>query len=101
MSQTYQLSKSGIERLERFKRDVLAGEVSIKEDQFNDGSFFCFIVGNSESVACCFNPDKGKVIVDIERQFENTVNGKIEKNKFGYYVTCGFALMKSDVNKIN
>ena len=29
MSQTYQLSKSGIERLERFKRDVLAGDFEI------------------------------------------------------------------------
>ena len=101
MSQTYQLSKSGIERLERFKRDVLAGDFEVREDCLNDGVFLCFIIENTDSVACCFMPNKNDIADDIERQFENTIKGKIEKNKIGYFVTGGFSLLKSDVDEIN
>jgi len=101
MSQTYQLSKSGIERLERFKRDVLAGAVNIIEDYHPDGSLWCFTVENSYSVTCCFVPSKDDIASDIEKQLENTLSGKIKKNKLCYFVTDGFALMKSDVEEIN
>ena len=83
MSQTYQLSKSGIERLERFKRDVLSGEVNIREDFLPDGSLWCLTVDNGDSATCCFVSSKDDIASDIKRQFENTVNGKIEKNKIG------------------
>lgn len=101
MSKTYQLSKSGIERLERFKRDVLAGDFEVRGDYLDDGTFFCFIIENTESVACCFMPNKNDIAGDIERQFDRTIKGKIEKNKIGYYVAGGFALLKSDVDEIN
>lgn len=97
MSQTYQLSKSGIERLERFKRDVLAGDFEVREEHLDDGTFLCFIIENAESVACCFMPNKNDIADDIERQLDRTIKGKIEKNKIGYFVAGGFALMKSDV----
>ena len=101
MSQKYQLSKSGSERLERFKRDVLAGAVNIREDYHTYGSPWCFTVENSDSVACCFVSSKDDIVSDIEKQLENTLSGKIEKNKIGYYIDGGLALMKSDVNEIN
>ena len=97
MSQTYQLSKSGIERLERFKLDVLAGAVSIREDYLPDGSVWCFTVDNGDYVTCCFVSSKDDIASDIESQLENTLSGKIEKNKIGYFVDGGFALMKSDI----
>ena len=100
MSQTYQLSKSGIERLERFKRDVLAGDFEVREESWVDGGFMCFIIENAESAACCFMPNKNDIAGDIERQFERTIKGEIKKNKIGYYVTGGFALLKSDVDEI-
>ena len=97
MSQTYQLSKSGIERLGRFKRDVLAGSVNIREDYHADGSLWCFTVDNGDCVTCCFVSNKDDIASDIRNQLINTINGDIKKNKYGYYVDGGFALMKSDI----
>ena len=97
MSQTYQLSKSGIERLERFKRDALSGAVNISEDYHDDGSILFFTVDNGDSVTCCFVSSKDDIASDIGNQLENTLSGKIEKNKIGYFVDGGFALMKSDI----
>ena len=95
------LSKSGIERLGRFKRDVLAGSVNIREDYHADGSLWCFTVDNGDYVTCCFVSSKDDIASDIRNQLINTINGDIKKNKYGYYVDGGFALMKSDVESVN
>ena len=46
MSQTYQLSKSGIERLERFKRDVLAGDIEINPEYYESGEICYYTARN-------------------------------------------------------
>ena len=97
MSQTYQLSKSGIERLERFKRDVLAGDFEVREDNYPDGSLCCFTVENEDSVTCCFVRDKSDIADDLEMQFENTIRGEVEKNEYGYIVSGGIPLSRIDI----
>ena len=97
MSQTYQLSKIGIERLERFKRDVLAGAVSITEDLFDDGSVFCFIVENSDSATCCFVQNKSEVVNDFIRKYEKSFCSEIVKSKSGYILIDGLPLTRNDI----
>ena len=97
MSKTYQLSKSGIERLERFKCDVLAGAVSITEDCFDDGSVFCFVVGNSDSATCCFVQNEGEVVNDFIRKYEKSFCSEIVKSKFGYILIDGLPLTRTDI----
>ena len=97
MSQTYQLSKSGIERLERFKRDVIAGDFEITKDCFDDGSVLCFIVGNSDSATCCFVQNESEVINDFIRNYEKSFCSEIVKSKFGYILIDGLPLTRNDI----
>ena len=73
MSQTYQLSKSGIERLERFKRDVLAGAVSIRNEDYY------FVVSSDNGTNCAWTKDEGAVIELTLQDIDSALNNPVEK----------------------
>ena len=73
MSQTYQLSKSGIERLERFKRDVLAGEVNIRSEGFY------FVVSSDNGTNCAWTKDESRVIELTLQDINSALNSPAEK----------------------
>lgn len=76
---TYQLSQSGIERLQRFKADILAGDfkvnIGVKRD---DGKIMYYTASNEDSTTCVFTGDKSKVLVMAIKNIENTLKCGIE-----------------------
>lgn len=92
---TYKLSKSGVERLERFKRDIVSGNVRV----FFEACYYA--VENSESITCCFTDDEESAKLDALKQIEKTINGNIVENYLGFLVPGGLALNESDVEVVN
>jgi hypothetical protein len=95
---TYQLSKSGIERLERFKRDVENGDCSIRVDLTH------FTIKSANGIDCCFASDESKVRSETIKNIEHTLGADIKKEKHsdGMEYFCavggkGVALLASDV----
>tara|TARA_R110002049_G_C8819105_1_gene534292 strand:+ start:18 stop:377 length:360 start_codon:yes stop_codon:yes gene_type:complete len=99
MSQTYQLSKIGIERLERFKRDVLAGAIEINPEYYESGEICYYTARNKETLTCCFTSDRDKVIADLHEQIEVTFNGVIEKRYMSYDSAPYFCVVNGIVIK--
>lgn len=97
---TYKLSKSGIERLERFKRDIESGEVRIFPE-YHFGVVAYYVVENDESITCCFLDEHREVKGDALKQIEKTLSGKIKENEHGLIVSGGLALNESDVELSN
>ena len=91
---TYKLSKSGIERLERFKRDIESGKARV----FFESCYYA--VENFESITCCFTDDEESAKADALKQIQTSLTGEIEKNEFGFVVSGGCGLGKSDVELI-
>lgn len=104
MNNTYQLSQSGIERLERFKRDIEAGDFEISEGgYYSDGSVMYYHIENSYSIACCFDCDYSDVVDIALKQIKNTLSSGIGKNlqydgKVFYYPELdGVGLNRTDI----
>ena len=104
MSQTYQLSKSGIERLERFKCDVLTGDIEINPEYYESGEICYYTARNKETVTCCFTSDRDKVIADLHEQINATLSGDIEKQHMSFdksslyfSIIGGVALRRIDI----
>lgn len=105
MSNTYQLSKSGIERLERFKRDILAGYFEITEGaHYSDGRVMYYEIYNKEiSGTCCFDCNHNEVVNIALEQIENTLATGIGKrlHSDGQVFYCavldGVALNRTDI----
>ena len=105
MKQTYQLSQSGIERLERFKRDVEAGNCKIGVGHIrNDGSVMYYHVIAGTSVICVFNSNESEVEKIAVENINNTINGDIEMrhHSFGNRFYCcknpdSTGLIRSDI----
>ena len=104
MSQTYQLSKSGIERLERFKRDLLAGDFEIAEgSHYLDGGVSYYVVSNSDSSICCFDCSYNQVPSLTLEGVKNTIECKIEKRYMShdgspyFCVVGGVAINRIDI----
>ena len=76
MSQTYQLSKSGIERLERFKRDVLAGDFKIRS-----GGFY-FVVSSDNGTNCAWTKDESRVIELTLKDIDSALNNPVKKRLY-------------------
>ena len=98
MSKTYQLSKSGIERLERFKRDVLAGDFEVRDE----GIYF--VLSNADSSNCAFTKDESKIVDITVKDIGATLSDVIEKRLHGcgsvFYSTKGIygaALTRIDI----
>lgn len=96
----YKLSKSGIERLERFKRDIESGNVIVRA-RFRHDEFLYNVVENSEMVTCCASEDQELAKKEAVAQIEKTLNGKIETDKDGYFVKGGLCLLLSEVEVAN
>lgn len=105
MNNTYQLSQSGIERLERFKRDIEAGDFEIRESgYYSDGSVMYYEVENKDSVTCCFDCDYSDVVEIALEQIENALTSGVERkimrhDKSVYYCSksSGIGLMLTDI----
>jgi len=104
MSNTYQLSQSGIERLERFKRDIEMGDFEIREGgYYSDGSVMYYEVENKDSVTCCFDCDYSDVVSYALEQIENSLTAKLQKRNnlgSGSFVCPefnGIGLNRSDI----
>lgn len=73
-NQTYQLSAQGIERLEKFKRDVLAGDFEVKTEPYSDGGVAYYVVSAGGSCTCCFGVDESEIANDTLNQIEKTLS---------------------------
>lgn len=72
-NQTYQLSAQGIERLEKFKRDVLAGDFEVKDK----GLYFVVTAGRSTN--CVFTRDESKVVELTLRDIDDALSNQVER----------------------
>jgi hypothetical protein len=80
VSSAYQLSKTCIERLEIFKRDIKAGNCDIKDGgYYSDGAVMYYSIENKDSATCCFDCDRKDVTEVALWQIKNTIFGGIEK----------------------
>lgn len=102
-NQTYQLSAQGIERLEKFKRDVLAGDFEISED-YSEGERVCFNIENNNSIASCFVDSGERAIADAFKQIDRTLKSDIEKKYMSFDSSIfycpkddGLALLRTDI----
>ena len=105
-NQTYQLSAQGIGRLEKFKRDVLAGDFVVREERAlpSDIEPLYFVVSNIDSTNCAFTRNQNEIINYTLRDIDESLNATVEKrlhdcgNIFycssGYY---GVALNRTDI----
>lgn len=105
MNNTYQLSQSGIERLERFKRDIEAGDFEMREGAYySDGSVMYYEIHNKEfSTACCFDCNYNDAVNIALEQIKNTLSSKTKKmlHDDGQVFYCpvldGVGLNRSDI----
>ena len=105
MNNTYQLSQSGIERLERFKRDIEAGDAEIGVGhRRKDGSVMFYHIISEGSVICVFTGDESDAVKTAIENINNTINGHIEMrhHSFGERFYCcknseSTGLMRSDI----
>lgn len=103
-NKTYKLSKSGVERLEQFKRDIENGDCVVEQIKLY-GKLVCYEVKSSLSVTCVFERDELKVKQNAIKKINKTLNGKIKigKHDYGdefYVVSGGCGLRYSDVEEI-
>lgn len=106
MKNTYQLSQSGIERLERFKRDIEAGDFKVREERAspNDTKPMYFVVSNIDSTNCAFTRNQDEIINYTLRDIDWSLSRPVEKRlhdcgsvfycSSGYY---GIGLNRSDI----
>lgn len=106
MNNTYQLSQSGIERLERFKRDIEAGDFKVREERApqSDIEPMYFVVSNIDSTNCAFTRNKDEIINYTLRDINWSLSQPVEKRlhdcgsvfycSSGYY---GIGLNRRDI----
>lgn len=99
MKNTYQLSQSGIERLERFKLNIESDKCQVIPE-FHNGQILYYSVHDAYSVTCCFVKTEEEAKLDALKQMQTSLTGEIEKNEFGFVVCGGCGLGKSDVELI-
>lgn len=105
MSKKYQLSQSGIERLEQFKRDIENGDCQILPEKC-EGKTVYFKVYSENGVTCVFDLNESKVKENAIGMIDNTLTGKVEQrimthdgSKY-FCVDDGCALLDSDVEEV-
>lgn len=102
---TYQLSQSGIERLNKFKRDIENGDCRILQEFFKDELVY-FHVSSKNGMACVFDLNENKVKENAIDIIEKTLTGKIEQRKMAhdgskyFCVDGGCGLLDGDVELI-
>lgn len=105
-NQTYQLSAQGIERLEKFKRDVLAGDFDVREERASPSGIrpLYFVVSNIDSTNCAFTRNHDEIINYTLRDINESLNAPVEKrlNDLGNVFYCssgyyGVALKRNDI----
>tara|TARA_R110002124_G_C8974544_1_gene515772 strand:+ start:27359 stop:27733 length:375 start_codon:yes stop_codon:yes gene_type:complete len=105
MKKTYQLSKSGLERMDLFRRDILSGNVTVSPEYYEDGEICYFKASNKDTATCSFTTKEDEVISDLLKQIESTLEGDIEKRymshdrsySFFTVVDGGIALKREDI----
>ena len=98
MKNTYQLSQSGIERLERFKRDIEAGDCDITVAAYYDsGAVMYYDISSDNGFTCCFDVDKCYVVDDAIEQIEATISGALMKKKSCFITHGGIPLERNDI----
>lgn len=88
-NQTYQLSAQGIERLKKFKRDVLAGDFTVEDK----GLYF--VVTTDYSANCVFTRDKSKVVELTLRDIDSALSNPVQKKLHNCGSTFYCSLAKS------
>lgn len=94
-NQTYQLSQSGIERLERFKRDIEAGDFEVSETIL-DGEQFDWVLNAPNGVVtvyCRYDTEPAKAAV---RKINNTLSNGIKKSYMSHDRSWLFYCSKTD-----
>lgn len=102
-NQTYQLSAQGIERLEKFKRDVLAGDFEFNNTFLDDEQFdWTLISTNGIATVYCF--ESAKPVETALVKIDNTLTGGIQKRIMShdnsiFYCSKenGIGLMRTDI----
>lgn len=106
MKNTYQLSQSGIERLERFKRDIEAGDFKVREERASQSDIepLYFVVSSENGTNCAWTKYASKVIEltlqDIDAALSNPVERRLHDCGSVFYCsTSGSApgLNRSDI----
>ena len=108
MSNKYKLSQSGIDRLNRFKRDIENGDFKIVyQRHFGKLLYFTVSSGNELSTACVFDLDESKIAENAIAEIEKALNGKV-RHKFDSNIGCDcfyspghVGITKSDVELSN
>lgn len=79
MNNTYQLSQSGIERLERFKRDIESGNYKI-EPTFIDGEQFDWVLHSENGLSTVYCFEDADPIKATIRKINNTLSNGVRKS---------------------
>lgn len=95
MKNTYQLSAQGIERLEKFKRDVLAGNFKVRETIL-DGEQFDWILNAPNGIATVYCFDDSDPVKAAVRKINNTLSNGIKKSYMSHDRTWQFYCSKTD-----
>lgn len=104
-NQTYQLSKSGTDRLEQFKRDIENGDCHILQEM-SKGELVYFMVTSKNGLTCVFDLNESKVKRNAIEMIDKTLTGKVEQRKMThdgskyFCVDGGCSLIDSDVELI-
>lgn len=104
-NKTYKLSKSGIERLEQFKRDVENGDCVVKPEACR-GQLVYFHVYSGNGSTCIFDLDENKVKQNAIKAIDKTLTGEVEQRKMThdgskyFCVAGGCPLFNSDVEEV-
>lgn len=105
MNNTYQLSQSGIERLERFKRDIEAGDFYVRPERVSQSDIepMYFVVSSKNGSNCAFTSDESKVVELTLKDIDASISGEVKREVRcwgAYYRTKGLygvALNRSDI----
>ena len=95
MNNTYQLSQSGIERLERFKCDIEAGDFEVSETIL-DGEQFDWILSAPNGIATVYCFDDSDPVKAAVRKINNTLSNGIKKSYMSHDRSWYFYCSTSD-----
>lgn len=102
----YKLNKNGIERLQRFKRDIENGDCEVLPEMYK-GELAYFKVYSKNGLTCVFDLNESKVKENAIKAINNTLTGKVEwrimthdGSKY-FCVDDGCSLLDSDVEEVS